>query len=351
MFGSEVVELIMKVFVFALLLSRGLYATTFTVCVTGTCPTAHNYTSISAAIAALSAPGDIVEIYPGQGDGTGTNGAPAGAYCGGNGNCAANSPIVLTWKPFANSANLFVIRTHNWAKLPKLNSRITPDYADGAKPVTALIYNVASAPLIIADYGANACALSLGSQTTTGVAYTANAGRAPDVDFPVKAGLITEDTSTGRHEVRLPFTSSSNTFAATVRFAPVPADATAAWPSDTKKPPSAMIGTSQTGLKVGGTSFVTNDLLLVDQEVMKVTGGGGTSSLTVARGQTSPSGKSTRAQYMHYSNASIINLSHGRFQATIRVDAYTCVVDMSDGLGSVVSVTSGATVPSPPWGI
>ena len=120
--------------------------------------------------------------------------------------------------------------------------------------------------------------------------------------------------------------------------------------ADTATLPTAMVSKTQANLQVGGISFLNNDLLLVDQEVLKVTAGGGTSNLTVSRGQASPSGKTTSAQYMHYGNASVVNLSRSRYQATIRIDSYTCVVDMSDGLGSVVNVTSGATCAIAPLG-
>ena len=223
----------MRAWILTLLLCCSATAATLSVCVTGTCP-AGSYSTINAAIAALTAPGDVIEIYPGHGNGNGANGAPRGAYCGGDGNCSANNPIILKSKPFAQSANPFIIRSRHWKRLPLVNNRITPEYADGARPITALIYNPGAGVLVNADYGAYSCALPLGRIAEAGARYTANATHAPDAEFRLVAGLITEDSSTGYHEVELPFSSSQSNFQAVVRLAPVPVDAIRIWPSPSR---------------------------------------------------------------------------------------------------------------------
>lgn len=120
-----------------------------TVCASGNFP-ACDYTTINAAELAASC-GDTIVIMAGLGDGTGVNGTPLGWYCGGNGTCNSNNPVLLTHGCTTNTR--ITLTTDQVSRLPATGARITPAYGDGSSPVVATIYQPGSGMVLYAKTG------------------------------------------------------------------------------------------------------------------------------------------------------------------------------------------------------
>src|SRR5262245_4551489 len=202
------------------LLSIPAHAQVISVCATGTCPGADNYTTLGAALNAMTASKKIIEVYAGQGDVTsvgqcGPDSRP-GDYCTGGGVSAPNA-TELKYKPFCTVASPCIIRTNKYAKLPKDGQRITPDYADGSTPIVASFASNLQAAM--ATYkGAENCQVTLGGPSATGVTISDSGichsclagghGGAPSNNGG-NAQLLSEDSTTGVHEEAYTFTSAS----------------------------------------------------------------------------------------------------------------------------------------------
>ncbi|MGH9563373.1 MAG: hypothetical protein ACRD3S_18115, partial [Terracidiphilus sp.] len=140
-------KILLSFFLFA---AASLHAATWTVCKLGN---GCNYTTINAAVqdSVNVHCGDTVQIKAGQGDGNGSNGTPAGWYCGGSGKCNGNNPVLLTQSCPVN--NRITLTTDQVSKLPPSNVRITPAYADGTSPVIPTIYNPGNGMVLNAKEG------------------------------------------------------------------------------------------------------------------------------------------------------------------------------------------------------
>src|SRR5262249_842145 len=92
-----------------------------------------------------------------------------------------------------------------------------------------------------------------------------------------------------------------------------------------------------------GAGISNNDYIQLDQEVMRVTGGGGSQNLSIARGQVGDT-----SQGSHQPNMGGSSLTASRHQAFLRLGGYTCIVDFT-APGTVISTTAGSTCTIAEW--
>jgi hypothetical protein len=107
------------------------------------CTSGCDFQTVNAAIVAASC-GDVITLAASQ------------THYGGDGNQASNNPIVLRNKS-CTPENPITITTDQAEKLPYEGTRITPNYADGANRVAALVRNSGTGMVLTADVGNLAC--------------------------------------------------------------------------------------------------------------------------------------------------------------------------------------------------
>ncbi len=103
-----------------------------------------SYRSINAAIAAAAC-GDVILISANE------------THYGGDEDQGRNNPVILRGGKGCTLANPITIETSAYERLPNEHTRITPNYADGAERIAALIRNVGAGPILLAQVGDEAC--------------------------------------------------------------------------------------------------------------------------------------------------------------------------------------------------
>jgi hypothetical protein len=103
-----------------------------------------SYRSINAAIAAASC-GDVILVSANE------------THYGGDEDQSRNNPVLLRGGKGCTLANPITIETSAYERLPNEHTRITPNYADGAQRIAALVRNVGPGPVLLAQVGDEAC--------------------------------------------------------------------------------------------------------------------------------------------------------------------------------------------------
>ncbi len=123
----------------AAFMSTPLTGTVYTVCNAGC-----THATINAAIAAARC-GDTILVSAAQ------------PHYGGDGVQNGNNPVILRGNKGCTLDNPITIETSAYTALPPAGTRITPNYADGAKRIVALVQNSGSGPIMRAELGDQAC--------------------------------------------------------------------------------------------------------------------------------------------------------------------------------------------------
>jgi hypothetical protein len=103
-----------------------------------------SYRSINSAIATASC-GDVILVSADE------------THYGGDEAQDHNNPILLRGGKGCTVDNPITIETSAYERLPNEHTRITPNYADGATRIAALIRNVTPGPVLLAQVGDEAC--------------------------------------------------------------------------------------------------------------------------------------------------------------------------------------------------